>query len=815
MLGVGFVAGTFSLRAMMSNTFSTIVNTGITADAYVRPPTLEDAETFGAGFISTRVEVPFAYIADIEALADVEMALPQLNDQMVLVGADGTAAGAFGPPTLGIAFDERAPAWRLLDGRAPTSSSEVMLEVSSAQNAGLDVGDQTKVVVGEGVYDVEVVGIAETDAPMSGATIVLIDYLTAAEWFDAGDQVGAIAVYGSGAVTEEEVAEQVREVVGDDVEVVTGTAQRDEMNEAINEILGFIGVFLLIFAVIALFVGAFIIANTFTMTLRERAREFALLRAVGASPTQVFVSILLQAVVVGLVGSALGIGVGVGLVAALRLGLEQFGATLAGDLPLDAPTVAISVGTGLLVCVVGAALPARRAALTPPLDAMRAEEPTGERSLTARGIIGVVVLVAGLGAVTAASLHAFPDYDGPLLALGAGAVLIGALAAAPVVSALVLRILAVPAVVLLRPIGRLARGNVVRYPRRTANTAGALMIGMALVGVSATLAASTNASTADLLEEEVDAELVLASGMFPMPPVFLDEVRDVPGVERVDLVSMGIVSVDGAMKFLSGQPVEMFNSSIRAVVTAGSLAELGPGTIALEEGQAGKRTVGETITVVADAGPIELEVVALVSIKSIQAYGYVTEETMAEITSEAAPIFAVVDVAADRLDRAVEDIRELAEPYYVIQVLDGDELTSFLGEQVDQMLIMMYALLGLSVVIAVLGIINTLALSVMERTREIGLLRVVGMSRAQTAGTIAIEAVLIAVFGTLLGLSVGVGLAVGIQRVFEELGLSSLVIPWGQLLVMVAGSGLVGLIASVWPAIRAARLPVLEAVTVD
>jgi putative ABC transport system permease protein len=209
-------------------------------------------------------------------------------------------------------------------------------------------------------------------------------------------------------------------------------------------------------------------------------------------------------------------------------------------------------------------------------------------------------------------LHTWPDYDGLLLGLGAGGVLLGALAAAPVVSTTALRVLAVPAVVLLRPIGRLARGNVVRYPRRTANTAGALMIGMALVGLSATLAASTTASTAELLEEEVNADLVLASGSFPMPPVFLEEVSAVPGVERVDLVSMGLVDVDGTMKFLSGQPVEMFNSSIRAVVTAGSLAELGPGTIALEEGQAGKRTVGDTITVVADAGPIELEVVALV-----------------------------------------------------------------------------------------------------------------------------------------------------------------------------------------------------------
>jgi putative ABC transport system permease protein len=176
------------------------------------------------------------------------------------------------------------------------------------------------------------------------------------------------------------------------------------MNEAINEILGFVGVFLLIFAVIALFVGAFIIANTFTMTLRERAREFALLRAVGASPTQVFVSIQLQAIVIGLVGSVLGIGVGVGLVTALRAGLARFGAVLAGELPMDATTVAVSIGTGLLVCVVGAALPARKAALTPPVDAMRAEEPTAERSLTARAIIGVVVFAAGLGAVTAASL---------------------------------------------------------------------------------------------------------------------------------------------------------------------------------------------------------------------------------------------------------------------------------------------------------------------------------------------------------------------------------------------------------------------------
>ncbi|MBX9246719.1 FtsX-like permease family protein, partial [Actinotalea ferrariae] len=394
LLGVAFVAGTFALRTMMSTTFNDIVESGVTGDAYVRG--VEVGEAAGPEGASLG-RFPLEVADDVAGVDGVAAVVPEVSGPIVLVGADGTAVMTSGPPSFGLGLHSDDPSARVVDGRAPAGAGEVALESSTLGTSGLAVGDSTSVVLGGEVVAVDVVGEVGFGAPVAGATIVFLDMATATSVYAPDGQVTSLGVYAEDGVTQEELADSVREAVGglaalDDAEVVTGEQLRADSRAEIESVLGFISTFLLVFAGIALFVGAFIIANTFQMSVRQRQREFAMLRAIGASPTQVFASILVQAVVVGVLGSALGVAAGVGLVRVLREVFGRFGMELSGGIPLDGFTVAVSVVIGTVVSVVAAAVPARRAALTPPVEAMRDDVATSDGATRVRTAVGAVLL---------------------------------------------------------------------------------------------------------------------------------------------------------------------------------------------------------------------------------------------------------------------------------------------------------------------------------------------------------------------------------------------------------------------------------------
>ncbi|WP_245993304.1 FtsX-like permease family protein [Xylanimonas allomyrinae] len=537
-LGVAFMAGTLSLRTMLSTTFDGIVEAGANADAFVRG-SQEAASANPMDFAgSSRNTVDTSLVSRIDAVDGVRVAIPELSAPVVLVGKDGTAVQSTQAPSFATGIGPDDPTATLLAGHAPRGPDEIALEEATLEASGLAVGDTTRLVVDGEVRTVTVVGEMSLGGPMAGATIVLIDRAVAAAQFAPDGRVPTIAVYADPGVSEQELVERVAPVLEGaptPSEVVRGQQLRDETRADIDEMLGFMTTFLVVFAAIALFVGGFIIANTFSMAVRQRVREFALLRAVGASPRQVFASIVLQAAVVGLLGSAIGVLAGFGLVELARAGLEAVGMDLAGEVPVTVTTVVVCVVIGVVVSVVAAALPARRAAVVPPVEAMRDEVSTSDRTSRWRVVVGLVLAVGGAALVVGAGVRPDADGAGPALGVGAAGVLFGALALGPWLARVVVGALGAPVAALARPVGGLARGNATRNPKRTAATAGALMIGMALVGAASVLAASANASVASAVEAEAHADLVLRGpNMGTIPAGALADVAALDAVGRVD-----------------------------------------------------------------------------------------------------------------------------------------------------------------------------------------------------------------------------------------------------------------------------------------
>jgi len=856
-LGVAFVVGTFAFRGMLSSTFDDIIATTLTADVYVRGAQEVESDASGpggggaaggSGFAGDRTLVPADLTTEVEGVDGVERAVADVSGPVVLVAADGTAVVTTGPPSTAFSVDPEDPSLTLLDGAWP-GPGEIVLEQSAAQTADLATGDETTVVLGGEPRPVTVSGVFGIEAAAAGAVLVGIDGDTAREVYAPDGLVPQIAVWAdsSGPVDEDALADRVASVLPSGAEAVTGEQARAEASEAVEEVLGFVETFLLVFAAIALFVGAFIIANTFAMSVRERLRELALLRALGASPGQVFASVLVQALVVGLVGGGFGVLAGAGLVRVIRWGLALAGMEFSGRVPLGAPQVVAAVALGAVVSVLAAVLPARRAAAIPPVQAMR-DDVAPDRGTGLRAVGGVVVVAAGAGVLWLAASLGSSVVDAPtgwawvddlsprlLLGVGAGLVLVGVLVGSPAVARGVLAVLAWPLVVTLRPLGRLARGNVTRNPRRTASTAGALLIGMALVSVTGVIAASTQASVRSIVENEVRADLVVDSATLVVPEGAVEAVTATPGAAVVDTVRLGSASVatvgggsgtdDGARGTdVAGVPAGFFDTALEPVTLAGDpTATLEDGDVVVHRRTARERgwEVGDTLQLGEGDAAVEARVGAVIDSQLVGTGVLVRDDVFDAVVPAAQASVRIVYVsAADGASPAdVEELRtaltSAVEPFLVVTVLDPEQTASAFADQVNQVLVILYALLALSIVIALLGIVNTLALSIIERTREIGLLRAVGLGRLQLAGVIAIESVLTAVYGTVLGVATGIGIGAALPGVLADEGLSTLAVPWGQVLAILGVAVVIGLVASVWPAIRAARLPVLDAVTVD
>ena len=838
MLGVAFLSGTLALRASLSETFSKLVSSTATSDLYVQGPKIASNNDGSSSSDSTQSQPIDGSLADqIKRIDGVEAAKPEAQMNGVLVGANDTPVANMGAPTLFLPLYEKEPGLTWAQGHRPQGEGEIALESGALKNSGLKVGDKTHIVMQGSPKEVTVVGEFHYESSMAAATVVGMDpdYLLPLAAPDG--KVSSISVDVDKGASVETVKSEVTKILPDGTRVQTRAEVIKEQNKAIEEQLGFIQVFLLVFVVVAMFVGSFIIMNSFAMSVRQRVKEFALLRAVGASPGSVFGVVFLQAVVIGVVGSALGVAAGAGLLAGLSAMLDAAGMPLLEGTGLNGVIIAISLAVGLAVTVIGALLPAREAALTHPVEAMRGVSGSREKSLVLRTILGGLLLAAGVAAIAAAWVDADLAQRGLIMGLGAGGTVLGLLIVSPTLARPVVAVLGLP-FRLLRPAGRLAVRNIVHNPRRTANTSGALMVGMALVCAGATLAASFQASTADEIDKSLKADLVVQPATIGSLTTRLsaDKAKDIAAIDGVKETSSYSIYADSVTKPDGSQnptatvivvEPDTYSKAYDVSTSAGSMKDLDATHVAAKKDEGLK--LGDKVAITGPYGSVQATVGAIVDPKGTGGNYYISPELAASVGSWSSPgtstdpahvldsplgMLLTLDEGTD-LDTVRGKARDIVADTYQYSVRDADEISDQVGQQINQMLAVLYGLLGLSIAIAILGIVNTLVLSVSERTREIGLMRAVGLGKAQLSGEIITESVLTSLYGTVLGGATGVVLAAALKEVLEEQGLTTLSIPWGQMVGMLVLSVVVGVIAALWPALRASRIPVLDAIATE
>jgi putative ABC transport system permease protein len=820
-LGVAFVVGTFIFTDTLKGTFDDLFSNEV-PDVVVTQA-LEVGGDDGTGSVVSIV--PASVLDTIRAMPQTDRATGDIQVLGVAVlDGDGSPIGGNGPPQFGYSWpefpsDPKLSAISLVDGRAPTAEGEVVLDVGTAERGGFTVGDTATVVTQGPRLEATVVGTVRygVSGGLAGATLTLFDRQYAQQAFlgeDAWNQVSVLAVPG---VTPEQLRDAIQSTVGDGYKVATGAELRDEAADQFATALGFINTFLLVFAFIALFVGTFIILNTFSMLVARRTRELALLRAIGASKRQITWSVVGEALILGLVGGVLGIGVGIGVALGLRRLLGLFGAELPpGQLVLEPRTIIFGLVVGTVVTVVAAWFPARRASQVPPVAAMRDDVALPARSLRVRAWAGGLLVAVGAGLLGAAVLNAdLPDRL-PVAGIGSAALLIGVIVLAPVFSRGIVGVVGAP-VAASGAVGRIAVRNAQRDRRRTAATATAILIGLALVTAIGVLGASTTASTDALVDEVITADLVVQPTSFvPFSPEVGDAIEQVPGVRVVSRVRQAPALINGEQVFLTGIDPGTSNEVQTLGVEPDAIAA---GGIAVDvEGAAGAGVqAGDTVTVTWASGETQdLEVRQVYQGQTGFGGWVVSLQTMADagLPEVDSFLYVVLDPGAD-VPAVRAELDAIQAQYPTVKVLDQTEFKESISGQISQLLNLVYALLGLSVVIAIFGVVNTLALSIIERTREIGMLRAVGTLRSQVRTMIRWESIVISFFGAVTGVVLGLILGISLQRLLKDEGITLLAIPWTLIVTVLVATGVVGVLAAVWPARRAANLDVLAAIRTE
>ncbi|MBM9458983.1 ABC transporter permease [Nocardioides sp. zg-536] len=820
-IGVAFLSGVLVFSTGLSTTFDSIIK-GSTPDGVVRATGSEEFEGGYSG--QTQQSLSPEVVDELAALPEVDRADGDVNGfGMSLLGKDGTLVGGTGAPTLAFNYHDgpnmAGDEMLLLTGGSwPQGTDEIVVDDAAAEAGDYEIGDEVTLLAPFGTLErtATLVGTAEFNGGgTAGASLLIFSTEGAQELFLGGkDAFNRVSLTAADGVSQEDLANAASAVVPEGYEAVTGDKVAKESQDAVGSFLDVINTFLLVFAIIAVIVGGFIIVNTFSILVAQRTRELALLRALGASRGQVTRSVLLEAFVLALVTSTIGIGLGLMLARGLAGIFRLVGLDIAGEtLDLGTGSVLTSYVVGIGVTMVAAYLPARRGGKVAPVAAMRADLTPERGSLRRRTAIGAVVLVLGAGCAVA-GLQGAPGADAAWIGVGAVLWILTIAALSPVVGRPVLvacrtlfgRVFGTP--------GQLAGENALRDPRRTGATASALMIGLALVSTIGVLAASMNSSVDDVVDEQFTADLLVQNTTFmPFSTEVGDEIAEVDGVEVLSrqqwvsgLLDDERVSVAGNdeafsriydLKALEGRAVPQGKEAVVSTSAAKDL-DLAVGDEVDLEFAGGAELAVKVAGIVEDS---ETSAGIAVPLSELASAGLLRQDsTLSILLSPGADAKQVQD--------AVEDAAAQAP---IVGVYDKEGFAEQIRDQVNQLLFMIYGLLALAIVIAVIGIVNTLGLSVIERTREIGLLRAVGMARPKLRRMITLESVTIAVLGAVLGLALGVLIGSLLRYSLRE-DLTSLALPWGQLVAFLVVAVVVGVLAAVVPAIRAARLNVLQAI---
>lgn len=823
-IGVAFVSGSFVLTDTITARFDALIeDISAGTDVYVRSVPPEFGNEFGQVFLS----MPEETLDDVKAVDGVAIAEGSVDGLAQVMGKDGEPVGGLGPPTIATTWLVNADLSPVRiaegNGRPPQSSGEVVMDVGTADLESFAIGDTVEIGFNGPLEAFTLVGLASfgDEDNLAGATLVLFEFTEAQRVLGLEGRVSSINVASEPEVTPDDLAGRIQPVLPADAEAITVEDANAEQSEQIGEALSFLTIGLLAFAAIAVFVGAFIISNTFRIIVAQRARELALLRAIGSTSRQITRMVVIEAAVIALVSSIIGVGVGILLAIGLQVIMRAAGFGLPdGPLTILPRTIIVGILVGVIVTLVSSILPARKASQVPPVAAMTAQStaPT-RRSLRTRAIWGIVVTAAG---VIALGVGLFIDVSNAIwfVALGALTVFIGISILAPLFARPLTSIIGWPIPKLFGVPGELAVQNTQRQPRRTASTASALMIGVALVVFVAIFGSSIKTSVAATLGDFFPADLSISSTDFAtgVPPQYVEGVGLAPEIAAVTPVASSQARIDG----------EVRNTSAIDPATIGNLIIINPsqgGIEAMAEQDGLLVSVAEPDYELVVGTTVEVEmpngatapalVVGTFDMDNVGSY-VMTLERFATGFESVSYMFVAAESAegvstADAQAAAIS----IAEPYPTVQVQTASELLSDAEAQIDQLLAVFTVLLALALIVAVLGITNTLALSIIERTHEIGLLRAVGMTRRQVRRTIRWESVIIAVFGAVLGILVGILLGWAVVQALADEGLGSFSIPFVQLLFYILIAAIAGVIAAIYPARKAAKLNILEAIAYE
>jgi putative ABC transport system permease protein len=823
-LGVAFTAGTFVLTDTVTKTFDSLFGDVYkNTDAIVRGvEQFEGPDQMGAQrprISANLVDV----IRDVPGVAAVE---GRSLGYARIVDEKGKALGnpANGAPTLGYGWSTNRDLnpFEIKDGRAPQQPDEVVIDAKSSKDADLAVGDRTTVLVQGPPRQVVIVGTVTfggLDSP-GGATVVAFREDVAQALIAEPGKYDEIAIVAAKGVSQAEVTKRIAAVIPKGTEALTGAAITKENQDTARDMMAFFTTFMLIFAVVALLVGAFMIFNTFSITVAQRTRENGLLRALGASRRQVMGSVLLEAFTIGVLASLLGLAAGLGVAAALKAILVALGSEIpAKSLVSESGTVVVSLVAGIGVTLFAALSPARKAAKVAPVAAMQATI-TGSVGYGSkqRVIVGFVVLTGGVAALLTGL---FADVSNGLSLVGLGALMVffGVSILGRTIALPLSRLIGWPLPRLRGITGDLARENAMRNPKRTAASASALMIGVGLVGFITIFVSSSKASIDWVINEAFTGDLVVDSGagiMGGTDASLTEKLNGLPQVEAATGIRVGAALIDGkANQIVGADPATAF-ALMDVQPLQGKPTDLGPDTIAVYKDVAKDKglKIGDTVPVVfKDTGKKTLRVAMIYGEDRPAGNWFLGMPAYeANFTNRLDYQVYVKGAAGTSVAEVRKAVDTVTASYPGVDVMDRDEFSEQMAAPFNQMLSLVYALLGLAILIALLGIGNTLALSIMERTRELGLLRAVGMTRHQLRSMVRWESVIIAVQGTLLGLLIGVFLGWAFVRALEDQGITVFHVPVTSLAVVVLLGAMAGMVAAMLPGRRAAKLDVLRAV---
>jgi putative ABC transport system permease protein len=825
-LGVAMISGTYILTDTIKAAFSTVFTT-----VYAKTDAVVTGKVaFGNNSNSNNLppSFPESLLGKVRNLPGVAQADGGISDEAHLVGRDGKVIASGGAP--GLAFsvhsggDQRFNPLTLVSGTWPVGAHEVAIDAHTASKEDFKVGQTVGVVARGPVTPYKIAGIVKIGgvSSLGGATISVFDFPTAQKIFHKEGKLDSINIAAAKGTNPQQLVDEIKPLLPPTAEVRTAAGQAAQATKDTNGFLSIINDFLLAFGGVALFVGAFVIANTLSITVAQRTRELATLRTLGATKRQVRASVLVEAAVIGVLASLIGLFVGLGLAKGLNALFVKAGIDLpqAGTV-FATRTVIVALAVGIIVTLLAALWPAFRATRVEPISAVR--EGAVLKPLLSSGAVTTVALTVIGGAVALMLVGLFVhglSTTQRLLALGVGAaaVFLGVAFLAKVLVPPLARVLGWPAARLAGAPGELARGNAMRNPSRTAAAAAALMIGLALVTLVSVLAAGLKTTFNNAVDSvfKGDYALTATDNFSPIPIASEQALAKVPGATVVSGVRAGDGKAFGHRINVTGVPGDISEVIIvpwqeGSQATPGQLGDSGA-FVDKSYAKSHNLSVGSPIAVEVPSGQT-----LHLTLKGIFApprggspYGDVTISQQRFDAEYQNPqnLYAFVNMDGGVTEANTAALTKALEPFPDAKIATADEFKKNQEKGINTLLNLLYVLLSLSILISLFGIVNTLVLTVFERTRELGMLRAIGMTRRQVRRMIRHESIVTALIGAALGIPLGVVLAL---MVGQAIHFAAFTVPWGTLIVFVIAAIVAGLLAAILPARRAGKLNVLQA----